>query len=141
MKRLIGYEIKSLNNILERKIMEVHKEEKQFSITTTQIQIIDYLLKNKEAYQNDLEKFLKIRRSTISGILNTMEKNSLIKRIKKDKDARVNKIILTDNCLYKFEKVKEKVIIFDKQLKENISDEELSIFFDVIEKIKNNISK
>ena len=43
------------------------------------VKIIAYIF-NKEGaiYQRDLEKDLNLRRATLSGILNTMEKNNLL---------------------------------------------------------------
>ena len=53
-----------------------------------------YLVKNKGS--KDLEKAIKLRRATISGVLKTMEKKNLITRVISSKDARVKKIILSD---------------------------------------------
>ena len=49
---------------------------------------------NPETYENDIEKLIESRRSTTSGILNTMEKNNLIKRVDSKKDARKKQIVL-----------------------------------------------
>ena len=63
-----------------------------------QIKIIKYLFFNSDKiiYQKDIEKELGLRGSTASGILNTMEKNNFIIRLKCNGDARKKQIKLTD---------------------------------------------
>lgn len=140
MKRKVGYEIKILNNLIERNIIEIHKNINECVITPAQLEIIIYLLNKKEAFQNELENYLNIRRSTISGVLKTLEKNNMIKKVKSSDDSRINKIILTDFCLEKIKKIKKQAIIYEKKMTNNITNEELEIFFKVIDKIKNNIN-
>lgn len=140
MKRKVGYEIKILNNLIERNIIEIHKNINECVITPAQLEIIIYLLNKKEAFQNELENYLNIRRSTISGILKTLEKNNMIKKVKSSDDSRINKIILTDFCLEKIKKIKKQATIYEKKMTNNITNEELEIFFKVIDKIKNNIN-
>lgn len=139
MERKIGYEIKLLNNLIERNIVEIHKYINECVITPVQLQIMIYLIDHKEAFQNELEDYLKIRRSTISGILKTMEKNNMIKRIKSLEDARINKIVLTDLSLEKIKKIEKQATIYENKITSNITEEELNIFFKVIDKIKSNI--
>ena len=140
MKRKVGYEIKILNNLIERNIIEIHKNINECVITPAQLEIIIYLLNKKEAFQNELENYLNIRRSTISGVLKTLEKNNMIKKVKSSDDSRINKIILTDFCLEKIKKIKKQATIYEKKMTNNITNEELEIFFKVIDKITNNIN-
>ena len=68
--------------------------------THTQMQIIGYILDNydKEIYQKDLEAVLNLRRATVSGVLQTMERNGLVLRVVNDGDARSKKIILNEKA-------------------------------------------
>ena len=58
---------------------------------------------DKEIYQKDIEKNFVVRRSTASGILDTMEKNGMLMRIPSDFDARSKRIVLTDKFISKVE--------------------------------------
>ncbi len=138
-ERKIAFEIKLLDNLISRKIIENKKENKKLS--HVQVSILKYLIENKEktVYQNDLETFLSVRRSTISGILKTMEKQNLIKRIDSLKDARKKEIILTDYSYKKSKLMKKKVTEFETLLTKSISYEELDVFFKVVDKIKENL--
>lgn len=138
----VAFEIKIMDNMITRQIIITNKEMNiPFVFSPVQAKIIHYLYKNQNDIisQKDIEKLIASRRSTTSGILNTMEKNNLIKRINNQDDARSKQIILTDYSIEiskKMNKVKTK---FEKKIKENISKEELDTFFKVTEKIKNNI--
>ncbi|MGN1268580.1 MAG: MarR family winged helix-turn-helix transcriptional regulator [Candidatus Aphodocola sp.] len=140
-KRKIPFEIKMLDNMLNRKICENVKKEGIFNISHVQADILGYLYRNKNRiiYQNEVEKEIGARRSTISGILRTMEKNGLI--IKKDSldDARKKEISLTDKSIKKHDELEKKVVIFEKELLKGISCEEKEIFFKVIDKLKDNL--
>ena len=80
--------------------------EKLSKPTPTQMQIMDYFLDNnkKEIFQKDLEDILHLRRATVSGVLQTMEKNKLIQRVTDEEDTRIKKIILNKKAKKIFEK-------------------------------------
>lgn len=141
MKEHVVYEIKTLSNLIDRDLMLAHKNMFNNLVTPTQLQIIKYILNHKETFQSDLEKYLKVRRSTISGILKTMERNNIIKKIKSENDDRINKIELADICKDKITKVKKEALNYEEKLTFNISEQELKIFLNVIEKIKQNINE
>lgn len=137
MNRYIGYEIKDINNLLTRRIFLMYKNNNKI-ITPIQYKIIDYLLINEKAYQKDLEKEFNLRRSTISGILKTMEKNNLIL---KETNNRINEIFLTVDIKKEIKIIKEQMINLETELKKNITNKELENFFIVIDKIKENIKE
>lgn len=113
MNRYIGYEIKDINNLLTRRIFLMYKNNNKI-ITPIQYKIIDYLLINEKAYQKDLEKEFNLRRSTISGILKTMEKNNLIL---KETNNRINEIFLTVDIKKEIKIIKEQMINLETELK------------------------
>ena len=138
----IAFEIKMLDNMLKRKIITDAKAAKiPLNLSPVQIKICHYLLvhQNEMVYQKDIEKLIESRRSTTSGILNTMEKNNLIKRVSSSKDARTKQILLTDDS----KKLSSLMIAqkenLEQQLRESITEQELEVFFQVTEKIKKNI--
>ena len=98
--------------------------------------IIDYDMKGDILYQKDLETILNIRKSTVSGILETMEKNKIIIRAPSNKGKIVK---LTEEAL------KEKDVVFnllqtiENELIRGIEKEELEVFFRVIDKMRKNL--
>lgn len=107
------------------------------------MQIINYILEHMEEniYQRDLENILNLRRATVSGVLQTMEKNKLIKRVTDDNDTRAKKIILCESAKEIFLKSEKKFVELEEAIVEEISNEELEVFLDVIKKMKENMKK
>jgi len=50
---------------------------------------------NRDIYQKDIETEFKIRRSSVTSVLNTLEKNGFIQRCSVENDGRLKKIVLT----------------------------------------------
>lgn len=111
--------------------------------TPTQCQIIEYILnnKNKDIYQKDLEKVLNLRRATVSGVLHTMEKNGLIKRVTDESDTRTKKIILNEKIPERFNEYSKKIKKIENNIIKDISDKDLEIFLKVISQMKESIKK
>lgn len=136
----ISLEIKKIDSLIVRRIIQDTKKSK-YRLTPVQIFIIKYLSKNKNKtiYQKDIEKKIGLRKSTISGIIKTMQKNNIIMSIDSKSDLRSKEIVLTKDGL-KLEKLmikKEKD--FEKLLERDIDKNDLEIFFKVTEQIQNNL--
>lgn len=143
-KEKILYQIKSLEKMIFRALIKEKECLEEFSCnhpTPTQMQIMEYIIehKDKEIFQRDLEEVLNLRRATVSGVLQTMEKNNLIKRVSCLNDARVKKIILNPKTEEIFKEKERKVEEFESIVVEDISEEELVVFSNVLKKMKDNI--
>lgn len=136
----IGSEIKKIDNLIVRKIVSYSKNSKNM-LTPAQMMITRYLYENKNTkiYQKDLEKKLPFRKSTLSGIIQTMIKNNIIETISSEKDARSKEIILTEYGKKINKDIEKNIIEFDKLLKNNIKDSDLRIFFKVTKQIQDNL--
>ena len=141
-EKSIGFEIKSLNNLIARKIMKDAKLDSGINITHVQVKILHYLFSHQDhpVYQRDIEKELSIRRSTVSGIIKTMEKNNFIERVTSKEDARLKQIVISENIKKFPSSFKQKADQFDQLLSKDIPKEELEIFFKVVNQMKQNIS-
>lgn len=139
MKEIL-FKIKRINQLIIREIMNSKKRPKN-APNPTQMKIIDYILqnKNKDILQKDLEGKLGVSRATVSDVLATMEKYGFIKRVQSEVDTRTNKIIIQEKALEFFEKENENIRQLNNKLIQNISDDELEIFNNVIEKMINNL--
>ena len=143
MERKVAFEVKRLDNLINRKILKYLKKENIKNISHVQAEILRYLYVNRDntVYQSDIEKEADIRRSTVSGILKTMEKNGLIKRIDSKKDTRKKEVTLTKLSVKRHNEMNTKVKKFEKELLNGISLEEKKIFFEVIDKISSNLKE
>lgn len=139
-KKSISDAIMTTNILIARRISQELKLQ-NFEVSPAQIRIVEYLSvnKDKKIYQKDIERLFKIRRSTVSGILKTMEKNDIIRRVDSLVDARSKEIILTDWAFNKALSIRNSFKDFDKVLCKDIGIIDLEIFFKVICKINDNI--
>ena len=139
-ERKIPFEIKMLDNMIDRKIC---KSVEKMNLTHTQARILRFLFTNKDKtiYQSDVEKEVGVRRSTISGILDTMVKNNLIIRKESAKDARKKEVALTVNSLNKHKEIEKKIADFESFLLKGITKEEKDAFFKTIDKLKENLKQ
>lgn len=143
MYRYIGKEIRSVSNLMHRCVCKFKSEAPVDSpVTGMQGMFLGYIYKNKDrdVFQRDLEHEFNIRRATATGILQLMEKNGLIIRKPVEHDARLKKIILTDKAYSIHSKIFERIFIIEQKMQRGISDEELKVFFDVLDKIKENLT-
>lgn len=137
------FEIKSLEKLIYRTfIYNTNCDMKKNNLTPTQMQIMEYILNSSdEVYQKDLEKILNLRRATVSGVLQTMEKRNLIERINVDLDARLKKIILHPNARLLFNEMSKKMAEVENIIVKGIPKDELEAFSSVLSKMMDNIKK
>lgn len=142
----ILYQIKTLEKMIFRKFIKNNSLNKNIDkltpSTPTQLQIISYIIENpnSDIYQKDLENILNLRRATVSGVLQTMEKNNLIERIVDEHDTRTKKIILKEEVRKDFLKHKNTVTNLEKEIIKNIDEKDLETFSKVIAIMKENIN-
>lgn len=140
MKKNIREEIKEIDNLTVRKLISLTKKANIKSITPAQAMIIKYLSTNNvEICQKHLKENLPFRKSTICGIIKTMEKNNLIKLINSENDLRSKHIILTETGKKINSKLEKCFNEFDNLIVKDIDQNDLEIFFKVTNQIQNNL--
>ena len=90
-------------------------------------------------YTTTLENILQLRRATVSGVLQTMEKNHLIERLVDENDTRSKKIILNPKVISSFEGHFAKIKQMEQIMVEGLTNEEIEVFRKVIGQMKENI--
>ena len=140
---MVGFEIKTVHNLLKRDFESLPIQKKMKNITAMQKWIIGYLSDNedKDIFQRDIEEEFSVRRSTATGILQLMEKNNLIKREPVSYDARLKKLVLTKKALDIQNEINQEIKAHDKKLSQNISKDDLEIFFKVMKQIRKNLGE
>ncbi len=137
------YKMRTLEKLVFRKFLISEKIEECKPIPPTQFQIMEYIFKHDKTdiYQKDLENILKLRRATVSGVLQTMERNELIERITDSKDTRTKKIILKKIAKDIYIQTEKKMREIENIIIKDISQEELNNFSRILEKMKQNIEQ
>lgn len=139
-ERQLGFEIRTLNNLVKR-YFEQHKPEEFKESTGVHGWAIRFFYENrdKDVFQRDFESRFSIRRSTATNMLKLMEKNGLIVRESVDYDARLKKIVLTEKAIQIHKKATQNIELLESSIKEGITEDEIASFYCVLDKIKANL--
>ncbi len=142
MKRSILKSVKTFHQLVINS-MGVRNMPKYPNVTTTQIEIMEYIINSPKKYalQKEFEKVLGLSRATVSSVLITMEKNGLIVRITDNNDTRTKKIVLSNNAQKVFESSKEKIESLEKKCISGINEEDLNTFIKVLSKMTENLKE
>ncbi|MFR4986698.1 MAG: MarR family winged helix-turn-helix transcriptional regulator [Lachnospirales bacterium] len=140
-KESVILKVREVSNLMKRCAKDIISQNHQYEVTSRHIFIAKYLHKNqhRDIFQRDIEEEFCIRRSTVTSILNLMEKNGIITRERVDYDARLKKIVLTEKAKDIHNKNISKIRAMEEMFLNGIDDEELKNFYKTLEKIKNNI--
>ena len=80
--QVIPAQVRRVNNLIFRKINQFHRENNVDNVTPV--------------YQRDIEREFSITRSTVTNILQLMERKGYIERQSVPQDARLKRLILTE---------------------------------------------
>ena len=141
-KLKLGLNINKIHHIISRKVDAAVINSIDDNLTVSQAYVIDFIYmegKQKDIFQKDLEKEFDLKRSSISLMLNNMEKSGLIKRVPVAEDARLKKIVLTEKAIMLNENISNAINSVENKLSENITLEEINVFYKVLDKIRNNL--
>lgn len=141
--RKIGPEIHCTDLNLSRNLSAHVRKEGIDEVTMMHGWIVRYLYENrdKDIFQKDIEQQFSVGRSTVTNLIQLMEKKGFVRRESVRQDARLKKVILTEKgieCQESFEGVVEHI---EEELAEGISEEELHIFYKVLDQIRQNAKK
>lgn len=116
----------------------------KYGVTGVQAGMIRYInkkSKEKNVFARDIEKKFDIRRASIAGMLQNMEKKELIQRELIDSDGRLRRIILTKKALELRRKIDQEIQILEKEALQGITKEEVEKFIQTAEKISANLEE
>lgn len=138
-KKEVGRYVQMLSRQIKRRM---DKSVAGYEITGKQVAILLYIYdesRKRDVYAKDIEIEFDMRRASVTGILQLMEKNKIIEREENKQDGRLKKLTLTTKAIEIREKVKKEIDQVEKELVEGISKDEREIFFELMEKMSHNL--
>lgn len=141
MKKELGREIHAISNMIGRKIDEGKRQRGISDVSPVQTWIVRYLHEHsdRDIYQRDIEREFTITRSTVTGILQLMEKKDFIVRVPVPSDARLKKIVLTGKGEALYDEVQEHIRETEALLVRGMEPQEVATLLELLEKVKNNL--
>lgn len=136
----IGYHIINTDKLIGHYILGKFDKKARHRVSPMQVMIMNYLLKTKgKVFQQDICDTFNLRRSTVSGILTTMEKNDIIVRIPSASDPRKKEIKLTKVFIANTKKVSYEFKKMESILEQNFTLEEKSELIRLLSKLEGNL--
>lgn len=120
-------------NLMDRKVAEM-------GIPGGQYMILRHLATCEEkTKQKDLAEYFEVTAAAIANSLKRMEKNGLVARRSSELDSRCNHIDITEHGRGKLDAAAAAFEKIDEELFADFSDEELSAFGAVLERLQNRL--
>lgn len=141
-KRFIGFELKSVNNLIRRNLDLRFAETDLGEVTGMQGPMIGFLYKEslkRDVFQKDIEREFNIRRSTASVTLQNLEQKGLIERVAVDHDGRMKKLLLTPKAIECHMRIVRQIDDFNEMLESGITKEEKQEFLRILDKVCDNL--
>ena len=109
------------------------------NLTPTQCEVFIVLKENGDSMsQRDMEKCLDLSKSTLSGIIGTMEKSGFVKKTVSEEDKRVMIISLTDEGSRVYSDALSILHQVDHILLSGLDDEEIATLGRVLDRMRKN---
>lgn len=130
-----------INNRVSKKMADMFNERlAAFGVTRVQWIAMYYLLKYGVMSQKDLADRMDLKESTVARLVDRMESENLIERIKDASDRRVTNIELTESGRKRIEELLPEGQKMSDFFSKGITDEEIEVFKRVLDKFMKNIS-
>lgn len=111
-------------------------------LTSVQALVLQYIIvesKTRPVFTRDLEEFLGIQGSSVTSLVNNLERGGYLRRESLEEDGRFKKLVLTPQSQEIAEEIMGRVGRYMESLFVGIPEEELRVFEAVLQKMTRNI--
>lgn len=126
------------HRIIENKMSDL-------GLSSIQSRMLGYLYfqsrQNKKVLQRELEEEFKIRKSSVTSVIQILEKKGLVRRIGVQGDARQKELVLTEQGVVVQETVIGRLDELEKLVEEVMTPEEKSLWLTCIRKIETRLEE
>lgn len=123
--------------IVMRKELDVRLSE--YSLTTSQFEVLGYLYKSQGMEQQHLQHWSGITPATLTGILEILEKRKYIARKSSPHDGRAKIVVLTEHGYGVFEKLIDLMHVFEDDLLKGFSPAERNLLAEWLQRMARNL--
>ena len=104
--QVIPAQLRRVDNLIFRRLNQFSRANGVEQTTPMHGWIIEYLYRHRDepVFQRDIEREFSITRSTVTNILQLMERKGYIQRLSVPQDARLKQLVLTEEGIRRHEK-------------------------------------
>ncbi|MCD6132097.1 MAG: MarR family transcriptional regulator [Candidatus Hydrothermota bacterium] len=134
---MIERELEKVMRDLAFKITKKGREAlNEIGLTPPQFNLMVHLYFNGPLNQTNLSKDLYLAKSTISGIVERLEKRRFVKRAKREKDRRSEIVLLTPAGEEVIKRVIDKRVDFLRKITQELTEDEKEKLFELLTRMK-----
>lgn len=139
----IGIQLRNTNNMIRRVIVNQPTNKVMDKLTGTNTWLIAFIAeqtdKGKDVFQRDIEETFGITRSCVSKVISLMEQKGFIERMEVEHDARLKKLVLTDEAAKYAADMKKDAMEMEKKITDGFSDKEKELLSQFLQRIMKNL--
>ena len=139
--QVIAAQLRRVNNLIFRKINAFTRANEVERGTPMHGWIVEYLYRNQDrpVFQRDIERDFSITRSTVTNILQLMEKKGYIERQSVPQDARLKMLVLTEKGKIFHEKTMQALHQTDEFVSSLLTEEENAELLRLLNKLREGL--
>ncbi len=140
-RRQLGLVVKLLNQQFRRRFENNARTLGLDDVTIVHGRVLNFLARHAEEdiFQRDIEAAFRISRSTVTSIMQVMEKNDLIERCSSPADSRLKRVVLTARGQEMHRRTVEVIDRTEAELMAGIPEQDVDAFLAVARKIEENL--
>ena len=136
--RALAHTTHQINRALDTCIGETVSQE----LTGMRGMVLGYIVRTTRSgqavYQRDLEQFFRVQRSSITTMLQGIERAGFITRTAVEQDARLKSLAATEKGLACYDQLENCIGAFEARLQQDVTEEELASLERVLDKLLHN---
>ncbi|MGB9679785.1 MAG: MarR family winged helix-turn-helix transcriptional regulator [Thermoanaerobacteraceae bacterium] len=133
--------LKLLKQIMNTIKSSMKYECKEFDITGPQGMLIGILVHYGEMKISDICEMIGLSNSTVSGVIDRLEKQGLVERIRSKEDRRVVYVVVTPKFKDTFQKYFKEASKKFEELINKANEQEIEIIFEGLKTLKNVLDR
>ena len=139
--QVIPAQLRRVNNLIFRKIGQIARTNGVEAVTPMHGWIMEYLYRNSDTpvFQRDIEREFSITRSTVTNILQLMERKGYIERQSVPQDARLKRLVLTEKGACIHEKTMQSLHQTDEFVESLLTPEENAELLRLLNKLRKGL--
>lgn len=126
------------HRIIERKMADL-------GLSSIQSRLLGYLyfrtMEGQKVFQKELEEEFQIRKSSITSVIQLLERKGLMQRKAVPEDARQKELVLTEKGIAVQETVLERLEALESMVNAMMTPEEKTVWFSCIRKIETGLKE
>lgn len=140
----IGVQIRVIQNMISRRAGNSPTSRQLERMTCTNAWLIGYIAEQtdqgREVFQKDIEETFGVTRSSVSRVIKLMEQKGLVRRESVAQDARLKKLVLTEQARDMVCLLREDARQLEAEITRGFSAQEIDALNNFLARIQKNLS-